>query len=65
MSQIETNKNKTQIDYESIHKLISELEKRKNRVSSYNTKFFDVFVKSLFRNNIAKVDSFVNSLSDT
>lgn len=51
------------IDYESINILIKEIELRKSKINQTDSKFFDCFVKSLFRNNISKIDNFIKMIN--
>lgn len=46
----------------SIEYLIKEIELRKNKVKESDYKFFNCFIKSLFRKNISDIDKFINNL---
>lgn len=43
-------------------RLIKEIEERKNKIDKSNYKFFDCFLKSLFRKDLYKIDMFINKL---
>ena len=47
-----------------VDKFHKDLRERQLKVNASDHKFFNVFLKSLIRNNLSKIDRFVLSISD-
>jgi len=47
----------------TMKKFENEIEKRKNKVNQSDFKFFNVFLKSILRQNISKIDEFILKIS--
>lgn len=46
----------------TLSRIEKEIKERKNKIKQTDYKYFNVFIKSLFRHDIKKIDSFIHSL---
>lgn len=47
----------------TLSRIEKEIKERKNKINKQDYKYFNVFIKSLFRQNLNKIDLFINSIS--
>ena len=57
------NRKENELD-DIVKKFHKDISERQAKVNPLDHKFFNVFLKSLIRNNLSKLDRFVLSISD-